>query len=94
MKSMITNEEIPDEEVIFMDGFLYIICRNDEGYSIGVTIIDPQYDETFLTLKDIADRYPYVKKVIHDSYLEGEIYSYGNYKKGEWVQYGTTRGFA
>lgn len=93
MKSMITNIEIPDEEAVFMDGILYIICRNDESYSIGVTIIDPQYDD-FLTLKDIADRYPDVIKVIHDSYLEGEIYSYGNYKKGEWVQYGTTRGFA
>lgn len=94
MKSMITNKEIPDEEVVFMDGILYIICRNDESYSIGVTFIDPQYEETYLTLKDIADRYPDVRKVIHDSYLEGEIYSYGNYKKGEWVQYGITRGFA
>lgn len=94
MKSMITNKDIPDDKVHFLSGYLYIICRDDKGnYDLGVISIDPEYDEA-LSLKDIAERYPNVKKVLHDDFLDGEIFSYGNYNKGEWVLYGTTRGFA
>ena len=92
--SAISGNCKPDEEVVFISGFLYIICRDEKGnYDLGVITIDPEYDEA-LSLKDIAERYPNVKKVLHDDYLDGEIFSYGNYNKGEWVQYGTTRGFA
>ena len=96
MKSMITNKELPDDKAYFLSGMLYIICRDDKGkYDLGVIYIDPQYaPDTVLSLKDIAERYPDVKLLIHDDYLDGEIFSYGNYNKGEWVLYGTTRGFA
>lgn len=91
----IGHGDIPDEEVVFMDGRLYIICRDKEGnYSLGVEVINPEYEESYISLKDIAERYPDVTVVLHDSWLDGEVFSYGNYNKGEWVQYGSTRGFA
>lgn len=87
------EKEIPDDEVFFISGILYIICRNEKGYDIGVISLDPQYDNA-LSLKDIAERYPDVNLLIHDDFLDGEIFRYGNYNKGEWVQTGETRGFA
>lgn len=101
MKSMYGGKEIPDDEVLFYDGFLYIIVEHrwiEDGKENHCAVlvekcIHPEFDEP-ISLADIARDYPDVIKVLHDDWLEGELYSYGNYEKGEWVQYGQTRGFA
>ena len=42
-----------------------------------------EYNEP-ITLKDIAETYPYVKLVIAESGLEGTVYRYGNHEAGKW----------
>ena len=95
MKSMYCSEEIPDDEVLFDDGILYIICHDlDNGeLSIGKQTLDPQHDEP-ISLTEIALRYPEVELVIHEDFLSGEMYRYNNYGDNEWWQTGQTRGFA
>ena len=95
MKSMYCSEEIPDDEVLFDDGILYIIIHDlDNGaLNIGYQTLDPQYDEP-ISLAEIALRYPEVELVIHEDFLSGEMYRYNNYGKNEWWQTGQTRGFA
>ena len=93
MKSMYGGEERPDDECLFVDGVLYILCREGEGYSIGVECVDCQYGEP-VSLADIAQRYPNVFLLIHDSWLNGEVFRYDNYGEKEWTQTGQTRGFA
>ena len=95
MKSMYCSKEIPDDEVLFDDGILYIICHDlDNGaLSIGKQTLDSQYDEP-ISLEEIALRYPEVELVIHEDFLSGEMYRYNNYGDNEWWQTGQTRGFA
>ena len=95
MKSMYGGEERPDDEVLFDDGILYIICHDlDNGaLSIGKQTLDSQYDEP-ISLEEIALRYPEVELVIHEDFLSGEMYRYNNYGDNEWVQTGQTRVFA
>lgn len=95
MKSFYQAGSIPDDEVLFGDGILYIICHDlDNGaLSIGKQTLDPQYDEP-ISLEEIALRYPEVELVIHEDFLSGEMYRYNNYGDNEWVQTGQTRGFA
>lgn len=101
MKSMYGGEERPDDEVLFYDGYLYIILRHcveekgDVNYytTLVEKCISPEYDEP-ISLVDIAIKYPEVKMVIHESWLSGEVYRYDNYGEKEWIQTGQTRGFA
>ena len=95
MKSMYGGEERPDDEDLFDNGILYIICHDlDNGaLSIGKQTLDPQYDKP-ISLEEIALRYPEVELVIHEDFLSGEMYRYNNYGENEWVQTGQTRGFA
>ena len=95
MTSYYGGKDIPNDEVLFDDGILYIICHDlDNGeLSIGKQTLDPQYDEP-ISLAEIALRYPEVELVIHEDFLSGELYRYNNYGKNEWVQTGQTRGFA
>jgi len=89
--------EKPDDEVVFYDGVLMIICKYsiEEDCECHQIIIDPQYKpETVMSLKDIAKKYPTVSTVIHDGALSGEVYSYGNHKYGEWELVGETVGYA
>ena len=97
---------IPDDEVYFIDGFLYIITRtyvegkdwgNDVKYGIKVECLCAEYDDP-ITLKDIETRYPNVCKVIYEDFLGGDIYSYGNHSAEpgaeNWELVGHTIGFA
>lgn len=95
MKNLYEVGSIPDDEVLFCDGILYIICHDlDNGaLSIGKQTLDPQYDEP-ISLADIAERYPNIEILIHESWFNGEVFRYNNYGKNEWVQTGQTRGFA
>jgi len=95
MKSMYGGEERPDDEVLFDDGILYIICHDlDNGeLSIGKQTLDPEYDEP-ISLEELALRYPEVDLVIHEDMFSGEMYRYNNYGDNEWWQTGQTRGFA
>lgn len=88
-------KEIPDENVIFHDGVLFIFCScgMDKDCEAHRIFIDPQYDEA-ISLKDIAIKYPLVDKVIYEKGLEGYVYSYGNHKYGEWELVGETVGYA
>ena len=95
MTSYYGGKEIPDDEVLFYDGILYIICHDlDNGaLSIGKIYIHPEYDKP-ISLAEIALRYSEVELVIHEDALSGEMYRYNNYGKNEWVQTGQTRGYA
>lgn len=104
-----TNGEIkPDDEVVFYDGFIYIISREevetadgmgDMKYSIDVKCLCPEFDEP-ITLADIAEKYPNVEKVIYDDAMRGYVYNYGNHKDSlhpeseAWELVGDTMGYA
>ena len=84
-------------DVIFYDGFLYVISVTGEyediKHSLDFLCITPQYDEP-MSLKDIAERYPKVKKVLYENYMVGGVYNYGNHEPGIWERVGSTVGFA
>ena len=97
-----------DEDVVFYDGFLYIISEDEEAhidsegykeakYSLKVICLCPEYDEP-LSLKDIAERYPKVEKVLYEDCLRGAIYNYGNHGSEPnaemWEKTGETLGYA
>lgn len=106
MRDLRRNKVIPDDQVWLYDGFIYIISRNAsrEGvhyktqYSIDVICLNPEYDDP-LSLVDIKNRFPNVIKVIHEDWLKGNVYNYGNHAtkdNGEefWELTGETMGFA
>lgn len=110
MRDLWKNENRPDNEVIFYDGFLYIICRDAEPYvdgceltpaqySVKSIILNAEYDAPW-SLADIVQWYPNVCKVIYDDALRGTVYSYGNHahdKSGNvemWEKVGETVGYA
>ena len=100
MIDFIDHKEIPDDEIVFYDGFLYIISSFDNGEEtkceIEFIILCPEYDDP-LSLVDIQNKYPNVSKVIFEDWLKGSIYNYGNHRKDKiklWEKVGTTVGFA
>lgn len=106
MLDMIEHRHMPDEKVIFYDGFLYIISQTREPciennffieseYNIDVICLNGEFDAP-VSLSDIAEKYPKVNKVIYESPLNGSVYNYGNHgKDGEmWEKVGTTKGYA
>lgn len=97
------GKTIPDDKVVLISGFVYIIIRDKEcyiengeyhesEYSIVVKDLDPEYDEP-ITLADIARDYPNVTKVIHEDYMDGEVFNYGNHDRETWECVGKTMGF-
>lgn len=89
--------EKPDNEVVFSNGVLTIICSYgiDEECECHKLFIDEQYaPETVMSLEDIAKKYPTVSMVIHERGLSGDVYTYGNHKYGVWEQVGETIGYA
>ena len=100
-----TRGIVPDEQVIFYDGFLYIISRisifeknelfSKEKYKIDVKCLT-EFDAP-ISLKEIREKYPFVCKVLYDSWMDGAIYNYRNHNfdddEMKWEQYGTTLGF-
>lgn len=93
MKSLYCGDEIPDDEYLFDDGVLYLICAEENGLSVGEIYLNPERDEP-LSLAEIALRYPDIEMLIHDDMFSGEVFRYDNYGKKEWTQTGQTRGFA
>lgn len=87
--------EIPDDKVIFWDGFLYIFRpkdRNDQmerEFLVECRCLNAKYDEP-ITLADITD----ATMVFYETALHGEIYRKGNHEKGRWEKIGTTVGYA
>lgn len=85
-----------DEDPIFYDGILRIICELGDNYVICTAhriVLTPEYDEP-LSLADIAKKYRNVKKVIYETWTSGMIFNYKNHKDGEdWELVGTTIGF-
>lgn len=95
--SLKITKDIPDNEVVFQDGILFIICAygTEEDCECHQIHINAQHrPETVMSLKDIVEKYPTVSKVIHEGMLHGEVYAYGNHKMGEWEQVGETIGYA
>ena len=102
MKNLLNGEIVPDDEVVFYDGLLYIIGYADmhkrSAYCEHLCLCC-EYDEP-LTLKDIAEKYKNVHKVIFEGGLHGEVYNYMNHKTVHdpdaeaWEQVGTTVGYA
>ena len=106
MLNLLNCIKTPDDDVVFCDGFLYIILRNKEllpnekGEIQMNTIcrcLCAEYDKP-LTLADIAKEYPDVTKVIYDDVLKGWVFNYGNHANEpnaeEWELIGTTHGYA
>lgn len=108
MFSYIDCKKTSDNEVVFHDGYLYIIsktkeaCEDADGfhdpeYKVDVIILSGEYDDP-ITLADIAEKYPKVCKVHYDDLLSGYVYAYGNHgheKNAEmWELVGKTVGYA
>lgn len=106
MRDLRHDKVIPDDQVRIYDGFVYIISRKVTGkglhikvhHSIDVICLNPEYDDP-LSLVDIKKRFPKVIKVIHEDWLRGDVYNYGNHAtkdNGEefWELTGETMGFA
>ena len=106
MLDLTTGEKKLDEDVVFFDGFLYIIVEypfvrhgsDVRGSHLITYILDPEYDEPF-TLASIAEMYPNVHKVIWEDALRGAVYNYGNHgtdktKAEAWECIGKTLGYA
>ena len=83
------GKEIPDEQVKFYDGCVYIIyadkCKN--------IILDAEFDDP-ISLADISKKRWNVEKVIFEQAFCGWIYNYGNHRPGEWELVGETCGYA
>ncbi len=101
MLDMIDGINKPDEDVVFGDGILTIISivkspfsKQDEPRT-EIKYLSAPYDKP-VSLRDIAETYPGVKKVLYEEALSGDIFRYGNYPKGQelWERIGTTRGYA
>lgn len=84
------GKEIPDEQVVFYDGFVDIIHGGQEYKQI---LLDAESDAP-ISLASISLLYPDVEKVIFEDMLNGWIYSYGNHRPGEWELVGETCGYA
>lgn len=104
MLNLETGKIIPDDKVWIYDGIIYIISRkfskikgHEEHYSCDRLCLIPEYNDP-INLVDIKNRYPNVIKVIHEDWLHGTVYNYGNHKTNDdeekWEEVGHTKGFA
>lgn len=107
MLDIVNQKKIPDNEVVFDDGYIFIISMTkdrvitreeyiDRKYSVDMKLLNAEYDEP-ISLADIAEQYPKVEKVIYEDMLSGQVYNYGNHaaeKDAEmWELVGTTVGY-
>lgn len=111
MRDLTNGKVTNDNEVVFYDGFLYIISvtkepyvenyeLHDAEYAIDVKCMNAGYDEP-VSLAQIAEKYPNVRKVIFDDAMRGYVYNYGNHSHDKeeknvemWELVGTTIGYA
>lgn len=90
MKSLYSDvPEVPDDEYLFTDGIITIVCAD----GVGKIMLSGDIDEP-ISLADIAQRYQNIDYVIHEDMFDGEVFSYDRYGDGTWWQTGQTRGFA
>ena len=90
MKSLYSDvPEVPDDEYLFTDGIITVVCAD----GVGKITLSGDMDEP-VSLADIAQRYQYIDYVIHEDLFEGEVFSYDRYGKSDWWLVGKTRGFA
>ena len=104
MRDMYKGEKIPDEEVVFVDGILYIICQKRLRRGVPkqlfgeMVCLDPEYTKP-MSLVDIKKKYPHVVKVIYEAALRGAEYTYGNHASDRnnpevWEKTGENKGYA
>ena len=97
MRTLNEHKVIPDNEVVFYDGFLYIISRKEDKHECECLCLCCEYDDP-VSLADIAEKYPNVHKVIFEDAFRGSVYNYRNHmvdKNAEdWEQVGETIGYA
>ena len=90
MKSLYSDvPEVPDDEYLFEEGILTVICKD----GVGRIIIDEQHTEP-ISLYDIVQRYPKVDMLIHEGMFTGEVFDYSRYGDSIWWLVGKTRGYA
>lgn len=82
-------------KAVLVDGFIYVIAEDDDGYYGTGEIICPEYDKP-IRLSDIEEDYGHnrIVFVITECALHGEIYRFDNYNDGCWYRVGRTCGYA
>lgn len=90
MKSLYPDvPEVPDDEYLFEEGILTVICK--EG--VGKIYLNEEFDDP-IDLSEIVQRYPEVDMLIHEDMFSGEVFDYNRYGEGGWFLVGKTRGYA
>ena len=90
MKSLYSDvPEVPDDEYLFTDGIITIVCED----GVGKIMLSGDMDEP-VSLADIAQRYQNIDYVIYEDMFDGEVFSYDRYGDGIWWLSGKTRGYA
>ena len=77
------------KRMVCADGIVYII----EEEKTTKIILNAEFDNP-ISLEDIAQKYPKVVIVLFEDFLNGKVFRYNNYGKGEWCLVGRTIGFA
>ena len=93
MLDMCNGSRTPDNEVIFYDAILYVICRNGEEFTCDQIILCVEYDVP-LSLADILKIYPNVWMLIAEDALYSKVYQYGNHRDEGWELKGEVLGYA
>lgn len=96
------SQIISDDNYVFQDGTLYIISIPKDEHKKDTTS-KPSIDILYLTefdnpisLADIPKKYPDVRKMMFESYMSGEIFTYKNHSAQnahDWELTGTTIGY-
>lgn len=78
-----------DKDVYFHDGILYLIFKE----RVITKYLNAEFNKP-ISLKEIAEKYPLVRKVIFDDAMKGVILNYMNHPAEGWEAVGTTIGYA
>lgn len=92
---MINGTKINGDEIVFYDGFIRIFT--DDKIVTKILVYDGGENSETISLNDCLKIIGYesgICFVIHDNYLSGTIYMYGNYIPASWIKYGETMGYA
>lgn len=89
---------IPDCNVTFTDGVLYIIETHSLNFTTPTKIhLHGEFGDC-VSLCEIERKYPDVEMVIYENASKGCVYRYGNHRYEPdaqmWEEVGTTRGYA
>ena len=94
----LNGEIIPDCNVTFTDGVLYIIESKGLNFATAkVMHLHGDFGDS-ITLPEIERKYPDVELLIYEDATKGCVYRYGNHRYEPdaqmWEEVGTTRGYA